>query len=86
MMSDDLSLLGCLRKLEDRTKQGAIEFLRCLKTQGIIVYWSDAWGKLIARSKSGHRGSWKSFMKEVMVILEIRNKEDWVRIKRKYEL
>jgi len=86
MISDDLSLLGCLKKLEARTEQGAIEFLRCLKTHGIIVYWSDAWGKLIARSKSGHRGSWKSFMEDVMTILEISSKEDWKRIKRKYGL
>ena len=86
MILDDLSLLGCLKKLEARTEQGAIEFLRCLKTQGIVVYWSDAWGKLIARSKSGHSGSWKSFMENVMAILKISSKADWERIKRKYEL
>ena len=50
------------------------------------MYWSDKWGKLIARSKSGRRGGWKSIMKEIMEILKIDSKEDWERIKRKYDL
>ena len=74
----------CLDKLKG-TKDGAIEFLKCLKEHDILIYWNKAW-KLIARSKSGRQGSWKSYMEYVMAILEINSKEDWERIKGKYGL
>ncbi len=41
-------VLSCLLKFKDNnTKEGAIEFLRCLKAYDIIVYWSDIWQRLI---------------------------------------
>lgn len=73
----------CLDKLKG-TKDGAIEFLKCLKEHDILIYWNKEW-KLIARSKSG-RGSWNSFMKYVMDILKISNKKDWERLNREYKL
>jgi len=73
----------CLDKLKG-TKDGAIEFLKCLKEHDILIYWNKEW-KLIARSKSG-RGTWTTFMKYMTDILEISNKEDWERIKGKYGL
>ncbi len=47
-------VLSCLLKFKDNnTKEGAIEFLRCLKAYDIIVYWSDIWQRLIMRPKVG---------------------------------
>ena len=86
MTFNDISLIECLGGLEINTQQGAIKTLICLKTHGIIVYWSDRWGRIIARSKSGRRGGLKSLMKDIMTTLKINSKEDWERIKREFEL
>ena len=85
-MLDDLSLLECLGKLETNTMEGAVNILRCFREHGIIFYWSDRWGRLIARLKNGRRGSMKSLMKDITTTLNISSKADWERIKRKYEL
>ncbi len=81
MTSDNLG--GCfnsfVKLLGGHTKEGAIEYLKCLKEHNISIYWSDEWGKLIARPKSGRIG--KNHMKDVMDILEISNKKDWERLK-----
>ena len=85
-MKADLYLIECLEGFDINTEQGAIGFLRCFREYGIIVYWSDRWRMIIGRSKNGRRGSMKSLMKDIMTTLNINSKEDWERIKRKYEL
>jgi len=81
MVKADFLLLQCFTKL-DGTRKGAIEFLKCLKEQGIIVYWSNTWKRLVPKSEAGkRRGSWRSIMENVTKILEITNREEWIKLK-----
>ena len=81
---NDLSLIGCFTKLDD-SRKGAIQFLKCLKEHGIIVYWSDNWSRLVPRSERGvRRGSWRSVMEAVTKILEISSKDGWTELKEKH--
>ena len=50
-------LANCFYKFNS-TKEGTIEFLKCLKEHGITVYWSDRWQRLVPRGRAGEkRGS-----------------------------
>jgi len=85
-------VLSCLLKFKDNnTKEGAIEFLRCLKEYDVIIYWSDTWQRLIMRPKVGDiflsKGLLrKETMERVREILGIENKKGWDEVKQKYNL
>lgn len=86
MIKAEISLIQCFNKL-NRTREGAMEFLKCLKEQGIIVYWSNTWKRLVPRSEAGkRRGSWRSIMEDVTKILEITDREEWIKLKSKNNL
>jgi len=89
----DIDIWECVEKINDameKKKSGEIEeakeltkeFLVCLKKYDTVVYWDNARGKLIARSKRGQGGGWRRDMDKVMEILEIERKEDWERIEK----
>lgn len=83
---NDLSLIECFNRLDD-SQEGAIKFLKCLKEHKIIVYWSDTWSRLVPKSEKGvRRGSWRSVMKTVTKILEIKSKDGWIQLKKKHGL
>lgn len=85
-------MLSCLLKFKDNnTREGAIEFLKCLKEYDVIVYWSDAWQRLIMRPKVGDiflsKGLLrKEYMEKVRSIFGIENKKDWDGVKQRYNL
>ena len=86
------TVLSCLLKFRDNnTKEGAIDFLKCLKEYEVIVYWSDTWQRLIMRPKVGDiflsKGLLrKETMEKVREKSGIENKKDWDEVKQRYNL
>lgn len=85
-------LRGLLNFRDNNTKEGAIEFLRCLKEYEVVVYWSDTWQRLIMRPKVHgdipiSKGLLrKKCMEKVRENLGIENKKDWDDVKQRYNL
>lgn len=89
-MQED-SVLSCFLEFDKKnTKEGAIEFLKCLSRYYIVVYWSSTWKRLIIKPKVGYltitKGLRKRYTENVRKLLRIKSKHDLDEVKQRYSI
>jgi len=82
----DEKIEECLEEYKHHpSEKGAVECIRCLKRNKEYIYWDDGKKRLRAGSEQ-HTSDLASYMEEFTKILDIKNREDYIRTKNKYNL
>lgn len=86
MTGTDATTLECIEEFKERrTEEGAASLIICLQNNRENIYWDDELRRLKCAAEE-HDKSWTPLMEEITKALEIKNREEYVKIKRKYNL
>jgi hypothetical protein len=68
-----------------RTEEGAARLIVCLQNNKENIYWDDELRRLRCAAEEQDK-SWTPLMEEVTKSLGIKNREEYIKIKKKYNL
>ncbi|MFP3317689.1 MAG: hypothetical protein RXP98_00680 [Thermoplasmata archaeon] len=76
----------CIEHFEnERNEEGAAEVLRCFKEYGEDIYFDDEEKRLVLAREVWDKEI-TNIMKEISEILNVRTREDFIKLKEKYNL
>lgn len=68
-----------------RTEESAAKLIVCLQNNKENIYWDDELRRLRCAAEE-HDKSWVSLMEEVTKSLGLKNRDEYIKIKKKYNL